>query len=535
MTTPRDNSNITDKDVLKAKTDLAKALKYRDALQTTINSAKAWLKDNPSGNIFKLANDAIVPLINGTYSWLNPVTQDMIAPEGSKEPSNAPFQLTFSDSERNNYNSFYQLGPTIYSVWVMKWRGAYGTYWRPNSASWNEDLYKALAVNEPVATRRSYASIVFILSDKQVAWWKHQEIVNTKSFALLVAEQKIAEYENIIDNGPEINLTNSDGTLSQRAFIDLVYNVGSVQEAYLSSRSEFLDELTTLSEVNAPTAVTNASQLWVSGFTNKGMIQPYTKLAQQNNEFPTEVNLPSVNAGTAFTTKKFNPTGFQFLYNPASVDMQYSGMLGVDPNMETNGIDQFNPLGVYTQATINFNILINRMFDFRYYNPGTGVIDSKHKNKKLYYPRQPELTEQRDIYKKGTMYDVEYLLRAVLGFGMPSYLGRNMSDGQTADLGFITGIPVELHLGSNLRYLGNVTELRVSHVLFDQRMVPIFTNLSISFARLVDPVDSSRTDVAVVYDDGELDSGKTYKGGIPLRDKNGKPIPGVYSGAWPTS
>jgi hypothetical protein len=262
------------------------------------------------------------------------------------------------------------------------------------------------------------------------------------------------------------------------------------------------------------------------------MIQPYTKLAVQSGEFPTEVTLPSVNSSTSFSTKKFNPTGFQFLYNPASVDMNYSGMLGVDPNMETNGLDQFNPLGVYTQATISFNVLINRMFDFRYYDPGTGLIDTKYKKiKNLYFPRQPEVTEQRDIYKKGTMYDVEHLLRAVLGFGMPSYLGRNMSDGKTADLGFITGIPVELHLGSNLRYLGNVTELRVSHVLFDQRMVPIFTNLSISFARLVDPVDSSRTDVSVVQDG----SGKTVLGGVQLKDKKGKPIPGVYSGAWDTS
>jgi hypothetical protein len=513
MATPTDNSNITDNDVLQAKSDLAKALKYRDILQTNINNAKAWLKDNPDVTIFPLASDAVSTLVGGANTLTNPlissiiilknpVVADMIAAEGSKIPENAPFQITFTTAEKNSYNSFYQIGPTITSVWVMLWRSKYGTYWKPDnpgptglggSEGFNNDLYKALYTSQTPSARRPNAGLMFILNDKQVAWWKKQEIVNTNSYALLAANQKISEYESIIDKGPEINLANSDGTLSQRRFIDLVYNVGSVTEAYLSTRSDFLQELTTFREVNGPTAVTNASQLWVSGATNKGMIQPYTKLAKQNNDLPiTEVTLPSASSGTGFKTKKFNPTGFQFLYNPASVDMMYSGMLGVDPNMETTGLDQFNPLGVYTQATINFNILINRMFDFKYYDRQTGVIADKYKNiPKLYYPRQPELSEQRDIFKKGTMYDVEHLLRAVLGFGMPSYLGRNMADGQTADLGFITGIPVELHLGNNLRYLGNVTELRVSHVLFDERMVPIFTNLAISFARLVDPVEAS--------------------------------------------
>jgi hypothetical protein len=483
MTTTRDNSNVTDKDVLEAKTKLANAIQYVTDLTTSINSLTAWLKKNDFFTLF-----ASMGNLSYTADGLA-LKNDLIAPEGSPTPANAPWQWTFTTAERIAYLGVFTLTPSVTSVWVMKYDTKYGTYYEPNRSGFNSDLYYSIFTSQTAI--QPYAASVFILNDQQAAWWKKQDELNRKQYSKFKALQKIDEYQNTIDNGPEINLTNSDGTLSQRAFIDLVYNVGSVKEAYLSSRSDFLNELTTLKAVNAPSAVTNASQLWVSGFTNKGMIQPYTKLAAQSTASVTEVTIPGTGS-SAFKAKKFNPTGFQFLYNPASVDMNYSGMLGVDPNMETNGLDQFNPLGVYTQATINFNILINRMFDFRYYNPSTGVIDKKYKGKNIYYPRQPETSEQKDIYKKGTMYDVEHLLRAVLGFGMPSYLGRNMSDGQTADLGFITGIPVELHLGSNLRYLGNVTDLKVSHVLFDERMVPIFTNLAISFARLVDPIDSSQ-------------------------------------------
>jgi hypothetical protein len=506
-----DNSNITDEEVLAAKQALPIAKTYVKTLQKSINASRKKLKDeHRAGETWKLwiGADAVGGNF-GSQPYFDLVAPSVNSITGSSTPLNEPFQLYFTEAERlryaietGTYDSFgYPTSRTPYFVWVMKYRaGAYSEYYKPSftgsSGLWsnrwfNEALYSTLT--HPSVQRRSIATTVFKLSDKQVEYWTEQKNINIKMYSLRRAKRKVQEYEDIIDSGPDINLIAPDGTLSQKAFIGLVYNVGSVKEAYFSSREDFLNELTTLREVNTPTAVTNASQLWVSGFTNKGMIQPDTKLATQNLSMPEEVALPSVDPKSTVLTKRFDPTGFQFLYNPASVDMQYTGQLGVDPNMQTNGLDQFNPLGVYTQATVNFNILINRMFDFKYYDRATGVIADKYKNDNIYYPRQPEINEQKDIFKKGTMYDVEHLLRAVLGFGMPSYLGRNMSDGKTADLGFITGIPVELHLGSNLRYLGNVSSLRVSHVLFDERMVPIFTNLSISFARLIDPTQYNTT------------------------------------------
>lgn len=386
---------------------------------------------------------------------------------------NPPKEYTMTSEERTAYNNggFWSSSNSTYTVHIQQYKPKYG----PSSALAGTVFALATGQKDQIEIPRSV-----------LPYWQLVNELNTKSGSYWRMSEKLKRYNKVL-RGKDFSMTNADGTLSLTPFLGLVYNVGSVNEAYLSNNPNFIEELTTLSQSNSPSAITNASQLWANGKTNKGMIQPYTKLSEQMKL--TTVDLPNSQSGVSYSTKRLPPTAFQFLYNPASVDMQYNGMLGVDPNFEASGLDKFNPLGVYSQSTISFNILINRMFDMKYYDRTTGVLAEQYQNTNLYKPRQPELDEQKDIYKKGTMYDVEHLLRAVLGFGMSVYLGRNMSDGQTADIGFITGIPVELHLGSNLRYLGNVTQLGITHVLFDERMVPIFTNLSISFHRLIDPAD----------------------------------------------
>jgi hypothetical protein len=80
------------------------------------------------------------------------------------------------------------------------------------------------------------------------------------------------------------------------------------------------------------------------------------------------------------------------------------------------------------------------------------------------------------------MYDIEYLLRTLLGYQLKSSL-RNVF---TSDIGYLGAYPVELHLGNNLRYLGIIDGFNVSHTIFNQNMVPVFSNVSITFSRLPD-------------------------------------------------
>jgi hypothetical protein len=307
-------------------------------------------------------------------------------------------------------------------------------------------------------------------------------------------------------NASSLSLTNADGTLSQTAIARYIYNVGSVTDAYFSPKQSWKTVFDKFgaSGTNTPVTVGQASQLWETSKTNKGMIQLWTQQIQNGNT--PILSTPGTSAPGSPQANDINqtlgPRGFQFHYNPASVDMQYSGMAGVDANFEASGLDKFNMLGVPagTTSTISFSILVNRVFDLQHYNPDTGLLKAS-KDNSPYSPRHPEPWEQLDIFNRGTMYDVEALLRVLVGWTIKPYMGARASaeDKETADMGFLIGRPIELHLGKSLRYVGYIGSISVNHVLFDERMVPLFTNIGFAFNRIPDyanPVPPTEEQVA---------------------------------------
>lgn len=253
------------------------------------------------------------------------------------------------------------------------------------------------------------------------------------------------------------------------------YNVAGVTEAYYSTRDKFL-EVAKFSS-NKPAVVSSAAELWTSAKASKGMLVTYLP-PTEDTSYQTGDNPVTA---TPFFGKNY---GFQFMYNPSQINMDYVGAPNVDVAMQTSGTEKFNLMGTSaTQSTISFQILINRMFDMKYYEPdGTGSGRLRSGGARAYGSRVPTAPEQRAIYDMGTMYDVEYLLRTLLGYTLKSYL----RDGQTADMGYLGARPVELHLGKSLRYLGTVTSISLDHRIFNERMVPMFTNVSINFSRIPD-------------------------------------------------
>lgn len=260
------------------------------------------------------------------------------------------------------------------------------------------------------------------------------------------------------------------------------YNSPSVVDAYYSTRASFLTAAGFSS--NRPGVVSSANELWSGSKSSKGMIVSYIPPSnaieyQGNQKPPSSVSTYGTNYG------------FQFMYNPATISMDYSGMPNVDQGFEISGQDKFVLYGTnITQSTISFQLLINRMFDMKYYDENGRL---KPRGQKAYAGKQPSAAAQKQIYTMGTMYDVEYLLRTLLGYTLKSYLRNN----QTADMGYLGARPVELHLGKSLRYLGTVTSLKIEHVIFNEQMVPLFTNVSVAFARLPDyPLVNSPTEPA---------------------------------------
>jgi hypothetical protein len=142
---------------------------------------------------------------------------------------------------------------------------------------------------------------------------------------------------------------------------------------------------------------------------------------------------------------------------------------------------------------VSFQLLINRMNDMKY-------VDYLIKNPnelKTFYPYIPPVGTdyQRDwtgdlkrIRDMGTMYDVEFLLRTLIGYELPSVLRGS----QTADVGYLGAYPVELHLGKNLRYLVTIDSFSLNHTIFTQDMIPVFSNLSITCNRLPEYQDQAK-------------------------------------------
>lgn len=260
------------------------------------------------------------------------------------------------------------------------------------------------------------------------------------------------------------------GNIAAVGNLDLQYNASTVRESYFSSNPSFTKEMRITG--NSPTAVNNANYLWNSVNGSKGMI------------VTSAATVKAWNSGTQKSSSSQlgdnHNYGFQFMYNPGTVSMNYFTSPNIDVTMMTSGQDLFNLSGVSgSQGSVSFQIVINRIFDMQYFD-NYGV---KRQGAEQAYSKPPKTNaEWQELYNKGTMYDVEYLLRTLMGTTMSSYLrGHN-----TADMGWLPAMPVELHLGKSLRYLGTVNSFSLNHSIFDERMVPLFTTCDIQFARLPD-------------------------------------------------
>jgi hypothetical protein len=184
------------------------------------------------------------------------------------------------------------------------------------------------------------------------------------------------------------------------------------------------------------------------------------------------------------TDSSIDPTmyGFKFLYNPTEVSMGWGIAEGFNPEVTQGGADGgITPVGAgLNQSTVDFTLLLNRIGDMSYLD-SNGLITGATNP----YPGNfNKLEDLKMIYKKGTMYDIEYLFRTING---PNATYQSSLNDRTADRGYLTGAQVELHLGDGLRYLVRIGSIAINHTVFNDRMVPIISNVQISCHRFYDP------------------------------------------------
>lgn len=256
------------------------------------------------------------------------------------------------------------------------------------------------------------------------------------------------------------------------------HNVPSVKDAYFGETVRLLGQNRRFAG-NQPQSIQRAVDLFTGARNNKGMIVSH---------FVGGLN-EDTNASAAL-----NKYAFLFHYNPTVVSMGMSTSANIDPYLYAQQPPAVSPAFGNYSSSISFSLMLNRIPDMQFYNSAGqlqiqgnsgGNVDSK-----LYGGKSPSASEQRRIFNYGTMYDIEWLLKTITGIELETELR-----GKTSDLGFLVGKLVELHLGNRLRYLVFIDGISVEHVIFDERMVPVLTNVNITCGRVPD-LKTAYTDTA---------------------------------------
>lgn len=247
------------------------------------------------------------------------------------------------------------------------------------------------------------------------------------------------------------------------------HNVPSVKDAYFGQTVRLLGQDRRFSG-NQPQSIERAVDLFTGARNNKGMIVSHFVGGLDED----------TNANAAL--KKY---AFLFHYNPTVVSMGMSTSANIDPYLYAQQPPAISPAFGNYSSSISFSLMLNRIPDMQFYN-SSGQLQIQGNTgggapQKLYGGKFPSPSEQRRIFNYGTMYDIEWLLKTITGIELETELR-----GKTSDLGFLVGKLVELHLGNKLRYLVFIDGISVEHVIFDERMVPVLTNVNITCGRVPD-------------------------------------------------
>jgi hypothetical protein len=261
-----------------------------------------------------------------------------------------------------------------------------------------------------------------------------------------------------------------------------IYNAPMVTSGYFPAES--LESSILDSKYVLPGNYKDAREAWTNATpSGRGTFQmdEQTSIAAATALMPKNIS----STGVADTTKY----GFKFLYNPNTVQMSWGSIMQVDPVFEASGNDQFIPgTANLTSSTIDFSLVLNRIQDFTVLGPNGLLpgIDKKTYGTFNLKKGGSRTAEFKEIYEKGTMYDIEYLFRVMHGNGAYVSYKSMLQNGTTADPGWLPVRPIELHLGNKLRYRVRINSLSVSHTIFNPRMIPILSTVTLSCVRYWD-------------------------------------------------
>ena len=342
----------------------------------------------------------------------------------------------------------------------------------------------------------------------------------TPSYLTLLNSQVQGAITNLKTAQNVLNSANSSLTTAKTAFLSAstAYNksIGVTTSNTSTSTSTSTSTTTTTTTTPPPTAtptyITNIpmvkeAYLKPLGPQGTSLVDSSTVVGNlskgrllMSTLFPDVKSAVQLTAGT-----KTDPAlyGFKVLYNPPSVDMSWGPALDVNPYWLATGHNQSSMPNL--NSTISFTLFLNRSLDMNYvdangfsaltnvvnptggYVPGGRGVPTFNPWPTSAIPSNADLTT---IYQRGTMYDLEFLFK-ITGGPAISYTSPLMGI-TTADRGWLNPLPVELYLSDGLHYLVRILSMDVTHTMFNERMIPTMSQVTLTCGRYFDNVTASQ-------------------------------------------
>jgi hypothetical protein len=169
--------------------------------------------------------------------------------------------------------------------------------------------------------------------------------------------------------------------------------------------------------------------------------------------------------------------GFRFLYNPQVLNMSWGQSTFTNNQALLQGLDTIVPSAPGTMnSSVTFWIPLNRIQDMSYLKSDGSYVGNNP------YSYDVPKADRKMIYERGTMYDVEWLMKTINGYAFLDHTS-DVSGLKTNDMGFMLQFPIELHLGNAMRYRVQVTDVQVQHIIFNPRMIPIWSTVNFTCRR----------------------------------------------------
>lgn len=197
-----------------------------------------------------------------------------------------------------------------------------------------------------------------------------------------------------------------------------------------------------------------------------------------------------------------NQWGFRFMYNPTNFRYETAANNSIDWTLGSKDTAAL----LAGNQTVSFQLYLNRVVDLSYLrtitDPKIGMSVYNQLSPTAAYGRELSEKEIEGILNRGTEYDLEFLYRCLTGDPLTNnpLLNDTLRKNGSADIGYITGIPLWLYLSDNIRYFGSITGFSVSHIIFNTEMVPTLSVVDISFSRYPAQFSNDSTTLKAVHD-----------------------------------